>query len=259
MSNGGRHAIGAVAGLVATPLMVVALAFGFERFGRFWSYGAFMGPGGSERWYAAPAVLFVAVVLGLLAGTRISPLASLIPGVIYTVVGLVWVFAPRFSAEHFMDAGPDSLRRGASFMGPYGLFLLMGVFLLVASLPRSRWAAVAPRRWADAGGPRPHEFGGMAPPYGQVPGPGQAPGPHGRPPGPPPGMPGQPQAPYQQPGPGAPPPAYSPPAYAPPPPAGPEQRPAERKDEAGGDEAGGWTQMYGSGGTGDSGKDDKKS
>ncbi|MBC6458141.1 hypothetical protein [Actinomadura sp. HBU206391] len=276
MSNGARHTIGAVVGLIATPLLAVALFFGAERSLRFFRYYALDD---ASRWTGGAAILFAAVVLGLVAGSRVSPLASLIPGAVYFTVGALWVLAPRFTLEHTSRKLPDTLDRGYSVFGSYGMILLLGGLLVAASLPPSRWAARTPRPAPRPGGGPPYEFGGMAPPYGQVPGagrpsgPGQSPHP-GQPSGmnqPPPGMgqpgtsgpsgppersAGQSPAPYP-PGPGAPPPAYSPPAYSPPPPPHSEQRPPARKseDEGGGD-AGSWTQMYGTGG---SGKDDQNS
>ncbi|GAA2085301.1 hypothetical protein [Actinomadura alba] len=287
MQNGARHAVGAVVGLIVTPLLAAALMFGTERFVRGFRYFVLDG---TDRWIAGAVVLFVAAVLGVLAGSRVSPLASLIPGVVYFIVGLLWMVSPRFAMEHTMRKLPDTLDRGYLILGPYGFLLLVGGFLLVASLPRSRWAAGTPRRPSGPAAGPPYEFGGMAPPYGQVPSPGpgqssghagpaamgQAPGPHGQAPGQHAQAPGshgqapaphgqapsphqahgQPPAPYQ-PGPGTPPPAYSPPAYSPPPPAPSEQRPPARKDEGEDEsEAGSWTQMYGTGG---SDKDDRNS
>jgi hypothetical protein len=260
MQNGARHAVGAVIGLVVTPLLAAALMFSTERWTRVFRYFALDG---ADRWIAGAVVLFVAAVLGVLAGSRVSPLASLIPGVVFTIAGLLWMVAPRFTLENTSNKLPNTLDLGYSVLGPYGFLLLVGVFLLVASLPRSRWAAGARQRTTGPAAGPPYEFGGMAPQYGHVPGPGRHPG-QGRPaamgeaPGPPGRPPGQPPAPYQ-PGPGAPPPAYSPPAYSPPPPAPSEQRPPARKDDEDEGEAGSWTQMYGTGGSGDPDGGDRNS
>jgi hypothetical protein len=244
MPNGARHTLGAVAGLISTPVIAAALMFSTERFTR--AFQTFLLHE-SGQWPAGAAVLVAGILMGVLVGSRISPLASLVPGVVFTAVGLLWLVAPRFALRHTVRVLPAELDRGYTVVGPYGVALVVGVLLLVASLFPSRWAARAPR---PAGVP-PQQFGGPpAPPYGQGPQSNQPPLPH-RQPGQSghSGRPGQPPAPYQ-PGEGPPPPAYAPRP-------GPERRPAEDRPadsgEGGGD-PGGWTQMYG---TGRSGQDDE--
>ncbi|WP_141581032.1 hypothetical protein [Actinomadura sp. WMMA1423] len=244
MSNGARHGFGVLIGLVVTPVIALCLMYGATKFMEYYRY--FITQGGADRWVGAAVILAAAVLVGLVAGSRVSPLASLIPGAVYAAVGLLWVASPRFAVEH---AGRDLLGRklylGYTTLGPYGVFLLLGVALLVASLAPSRWksrktAAAAP----SFGGPPPAPMG--PPPMHGAPSHMGAPQPH-----PAPGQAPPWQAPQQY---GPPPaqPAGQPPASHNPPPL-PPARPAEdrRSDppaESGSDDddpPGEWTQMYG--------------
>lgn len=145
MSNGTRHLLGAIAGIVAIPV-VSALVFGglsltLEVYSRFTLGGPL---------YVATAVVAVgAVVVALLVGTRVSPLASLIPGLVFTGAAGVAAAAPRtfFSVlrelpspevhvgEHLGFTPFTAASNGVST----GAVLLVGVVLLAASVAPSRW------------------------------------------------------------------------------------------------------------------------
>lgn len=161
MPNGARHAIGVVAGLVLTPVLAAGLMLGTDRFARTFTA---LRPGGPDRWVGGGVLLVVAVLLGVLAGSRTSPLASLIPGLVYAGTGGLWVIAPTFAGQHTAGRLPGTLDRGYTVIGPYGVLLLIGVLLLVASLSPSRWA---PRPARRAGEPAPQPHDGPVPPYGQ--------------------------------------------------------------------------------------------
>ncbi|WP_131760002.1 hypothetical protein [Actinomadura fibrosa] len=258
MSSGARHGIGAVIGLVATPVIAVCLLFGTERMTRYFRY--FFASGG-DRWSAAAALLVAAVVLGLVMGTRLSPLASLIPGAVFAAVGLLWIVAPRWSLEHTTRKLPDTLDRGYQYVGPYGVFLLIGVALVVASVFPSRWQARTPTGAAPRfGGPPPAPMGppqgapmgtpqhlGGPPPPGQEPS-WQRPPQYGQPAGQQYGA-GLPGGPGQYGGQ----PAQFPPATPPAPPAAPpspysaeESKPKPSAQRGSDDDTPGeWTQMYG--------------
>uniref|UniRef100_UPI0010417FEF hypothetical protein n=1 Tax=Actinomadura roseirufa TaxID=2094049 RepID=UPI0010417FEF len=148
MSNGARHAIGVVIGLIVTPVIAGCLLYATNRLARYFlRYYAH----GNDRWTAAALLLAAAVVIGLVTGTRVSPLASLVPGAVFAAAGALWVVAPRWSIEHTARKLPDDLDRGYQYLGPYGMLLVLGVALLVASAAPSRWRAAtrAPRH----GGP----------------------------------------------------------------------------------------------------------
>ncbi|MEW2358554.1 hypothetical protein [Spirillospora sp. NPDC029432] len=266
MSGGARHGIGVVVGLVATPIIAVCLMYGTDRTVR--SARLLIELPWSQRLPGAAALLVAAVLIGFLMGSRLSPVASAVPGVVFSVIGLLWVAAPRFSSRHLPDLMPGDLARWFLVFSVYGGFLLVGVALLAASAPPSRWrsAAGAGRgqapRYAGPMGPGGQGAPPVGPPGGQ---PGQyAPQAHPQQPyGTPPPAPGAPPAadpnPPAQPY-GTPPPADQGPFGAPPaaPPAAPEPgapRYGSGSDQPGQAPAGGsapkreqpgeWTQMYG--------------
>ncbi|MER6811354.1 hypothetical protein ABT299_18960 [Spirillospora sp. NPDC000708] len=263
MSNGARHGIGAAVGLVATAVLTYCLTMGTYKMSMTQRYYAatFRNYHGSELWVGAGLLVVAAVVLGLVVGSRVSPIASLIPGVIYTAVGLLWIADAQWAMQNTAKKSfPDDLTMAYLNLATFGVFLLLGVGLLVASVPPSRWRARA--------------AGAAAPRYA---------GPPPAPMGPPPGAPGAPGAPAPLGGPQAPaqdspwgrPPQYAPPAAQPsgqpqygrsaqpgspsPSPSAPQggSRPAPGAvpfdDDGGkpssqggsGDGVGEWTQMYG--------------
>ncbi|MGH3240811.1 MAG: hypothetical protein ACRDNL_10540, partial [Spirillospora sp.] len=139
MSNGARHGLGVVIGLVVTPIIAACLSYGAMKFGTFMRT---LATEGSDRWVGAGVMLIAAVLIGLVAGSRVSPLASLIPGAAFGIIGVLWVAAPRWSFEHAgRDVLPKDLQYGYLTLGPFGLFLALGGALVVASLAPSRWQA----------------------------------------------------------------------------------------------------------------------
>jgi hypothetical protein len=254
MANGARHGLGVVIGLVLTPIIAACLMYGTNklRLVMTFGYARFRGYHGEELWIGTGVILLVAILLGLLAGSRLSPVASLIPGAALTAVGVIWFASPTWAVQH---SGRDLLSRDMSYgyttLGSMGIFFLLGVLLLVASLPPSRWksraAAGAAPRFA---GPPPAPMG--PPPMPGAPAPmGAAPmgaAPMGAPQPPPSQSPSWQGAPQPQFGaPPARPAASNPPPL---PPASPTPPAQERKREPsieGGDddEPGEWTRMYG--------------
>lgn len=187
MSNGARHGLGVLTGLVVTPVIALCLMYGTTKFTDYFRY--FFTRGGEDRWIGAALVLVAAVLVGLAAGSRLSPLASLIPGAAYTAIGVLWLASPRFAVEH---SGRDLLGRhlyqGYTTLAPYGIFLLLGAALLAASLAPSRWKARTPAG-PRYGGPPPAPMGPPPMHGGQAPmgapqpppAPGQSPSWHGAP------------------------------------------------------------------------------
>jgi hypothetical protein len=218
MSSGARHGIGVVVGLIATPLIAGFLTYGVNRATVTVRVYAFDAPW-SQRLIVAGALLVAAVALGLVAGSRLSPLASLIPGVAFTGLGLMWFLAPGFALRNTgRDFLTDDLFLGYTYLSPAGIWLLLGVALVTASLSPSRW------RGAGAS-PAPSPYGMQAGPMG----PGGAPP---QPYGPPVGQYQPAPSPYA-PGPASP----HPPAPLPKRPV-PEAAPQR-------EQPGEWTQMYG--------------
>jgi hypothetical protein len=237
MSNGARHGLGVVIGLLVTPVVALCLTYSATKFSEYFRY--FFTRGG-DRWLAAGLVLVAAVLVGLVVGSRVSPVASLIPGFVYAAVGAFWVVSPREAFGHSgRDLLPHDVYLGYTVLGPYGIFLMLGVALLVASVAPSRWQArrgAAPR----FGGPPPAPMG--PPPMHGAQAPMGAPQPPPAPGQSPPWQ-GMPQGTPQYGAPPAQPASPNPPALPSAPPEAP--RPSSSSGSDDDDNPGEWTQMYG--------------
>ncbi|MFA1539664.1 hypothetical protein [Actinomadura monticuli] len=246
MSNGARHGLGVVAGVVLTPVVMLCLMYGAGKLRIVYSFGIvrFQSYHGKELWIGLAVLAVAGVLLGLLAGSRLSPVASLVAGAFYAVIGLIWLMSPRWAITHpDIDSLPRDLRYGYTMLGPVGVFFVLGVLLLVASLAPSRWkaraAAGAAPRYA---GPPPAPMGpppmhGVGAPMG-APQPPQGPSWQGAPQY---GAPGAPPAPPARPAASNPPPLPS----AAPAPAAQEQPKPSGDGGSDDDEPGEWTRMYG--------------
>ncbi|WP_026341011.1 hypothetical protein [Actinomadura atramentaria] len=266
MPNGARHALGALVGIAATGVAFGLLLFASDRAMRIYRYWVM---GGDDKASVILPLLAVGVLLGLAAGSRLSPLASLIPGVVYTLIGLFAVLSPQNATKFGHDVlGSGRIQNAYLTVTSTGLLLVVGALLIVASLPPSRWRALPRLRPGVPPGARPPVapggyYGepqpGVPNPYGPPaprPGPADAPQPYAPFGGPPPA----PQLPPPS-RPDAPEPYGPPPGAAPNPPGarrdapdpyGPPNPPAARPDtpkpaDDDDDEPGEWTRMYGGG------------
>ncbi|RAY12140.1 hypothetical protein DPM19_25775 [Actinomadura craniellae] len=252
MSNGARHGLGIVVGLLITPVLFAGLAYGGERATR----GVRMFDSGA-KWTALAVFLLVALLLGLLAGSRVSPLAALIPGLSLLSVGYLWF--DGHLGRVLRDGPLGDYTLSLWNLGLQGVLLLLGLALVASALPPSRWQARTPRLAPPPPAPfGPSLSGGGAPPlpYEQGSAPARPYGPGGAAPAPS----GPPPAPS------GPSPSYEPPSYEPPPapsaPGGPpafghgssapSPEPAQQserpKPPPGDDDGGGeWTRMFGGG------------
>ncbi|WP_106399400.1 hypothetical protein [Actinocorallia populi] len=200
MNNAARHVLGLVVGVVATPVALLLWCYGITEMGQVYRLGR-----------EAPllgALLMVAggVLLGVLCGSRISPLASLVPGVVLGGLGTALLFEPYAFSRHVHDLIPGDAGIGFLTLSSTGVLVALGVTLLAASVPPSRWRVMR----------KPPPV-----PYPQLPftvgGPGQS------------AVPGQPdfsgsgRPPTDMPVAGGPPPAVPPPGGAPQPPPLPYQ------------------------------------
>ena len=236
MSSGARHGLGAVTGLVVTPLIAGTLLYGTNRI--LIVSRTFREPPWSDRLVSTALLLAAALLLGLVMGSRLSPLASLVPGLTFAGVGLLWVVSPLSLARDTLGVLPNDLERGYMTLAPTGVLLLLGAALLAASLPPSRWrgdrAAAAHRHAAP-----------MA--HGAPPAPVAAP--YGTPP-PAPGRPAPPQGAVPFASPGSSTPAPTPPQERPrsgavpfdDDPGRPKQQQSSPDDDQ---KPGEWTQIYG--------------
>ncbi|MEU7894896.1 hypothetical protein AB0B45_18805 [Nonomuraea sp. NPDC049152] len=137
MSNAVRHVLGVVAGLLLTPLLAVALTYGVGE--TSFAFRMYVTP-----WPGALALAACAIVLGFVAGSRLSPIASLLAGLTYTLAGLGMLVIELYPAK-LLDLLPSTLRVGFDTIGPSGLLFMLGVLLLTASAFPSRWRAARPR------------------------------------------------------------------------------------------------------------------
>jgi hypothetical protein len=134
LRNGVRHLLGAGAGLLATPLIAAGLGYGLNK------------PQPIVGWMALAAFFGAVVTVGVLAGSRVSPLASLLPGLAF--MGF-WV-----TVQVRMGMGGDHRLWyafvPAEYLHGYETLLhtwspVVGCILLTASIFPSRWrAAVKP-------------------------------------------------------------------------------------------------------------------
>ncbi|MEV0586391.1 hypothetical protein [Nonomuraea sp. NPDC050310] len=130
-----RHWIGAIAGLLLTPVLFAGLTYGAGRAVRGWSLHYL-------PWIGLSALLATAVVAGILAGSRISPLASLVPGLALLVVGVMHqlsVLVGGLPVAELERALPTDLRNGYLATARSGMIVLVGALLVVASTAPARW------------------------------------------------------------------------------------------------------------------------
>lgn len=143
MGSVARHTWGLFYGAATVPVAAVGL-----------SYGSVMAAQGSEAsgigradTLAISALGMAAVVLGIGVGSRMSPLASLIPGLAFGVLGVLWVLGPTWAAQNLTwwpskwpnTAAAARGELGLEVLGKYGLLLTLGIVLFVASVWPSRW------------------------------------------------------------------------------------------------------------------------
>ncbi|MEU4509185.1 hypothetical protein AB0G05_06800 [Nonomuraea wenchangensis] len=129
MRSGVRHLLGAGAGLLATPLVAAGFAYGHVQ----------LRP--APGWLPLAAFAGAALLVGVLSGSRLSPLASLLPGLALTGLAaaelarldLNWL---RMPGEYLTGDYLAGYERLVSFGAP-----VAGCVLLAASAFPSRWRA----------------------------------------------------------------------------------------------------------------------
>lgn len=173
MSNGARHGWGVLVGLVLVPAIAAGLAYGTWR---TLSGAQQFGVTSDEYRVGLASLAITALLVGISIGSRLSPLASLFPGLALTVLGGYWAGAPASARETTGNLLPSSLQKiNAGYLSAAvaGLLLLVGVVLLSASLFPARWRGMEEIQ-------SPFEYGGQqampdqlgyehAPQYGRQP------------------------------------------------------------------------------------------
>jgi len=133
MSTGARHILGVLLGIVVVPAIFGAL---FEANERQKAVLQTFQTTGTDHWAEMACFAAVAVIIGGVSGSRISPLASLVPGLVIGGFGVLWVVQPNNRSDTLFPAG---LRASYVTFGVSGLYLVIGGALLVASLFPARW------------------------------------------------------------------------------------------------------------------------
>lgn len=137
MPNETRHVVGGLVGLVASPVLLALVLFGWDHLLR-----ASVIFDDGERYVGSFLMAVAAVGIGLLAGSRISPIASLIAGATFTgIAGLDLVARDLLvDVSELLPTRQDST---LVIFAANGFALLIGVLLLVSSIPPSRWRSRA--------------------------------------------------------------------------------------------------------------------
>ncbi|SPL94176.1 unnamed protein product [[Actinomadura] parvosata subsp. kistnae] len=123
--NGVRHLLGAGAGLLATPLIAAGLLY-------------FVSGRALAAWIAAVALGATMAVVGALAGSRVSPIGSLVPGLALAAV----------AALAYVPGVPVARLVPAEYAEPYARLaetwaLPLACVLLAASVFPARWRGAA--------------------------------------------------------------------------------------------------------------------
>ncbi|GAA2843698.1 hypothetical protein GCM10020220_036110 [Nonomuraea rubra] len=123
-----------VAGLLLPPLVAAGLWYGVGDL-TLQAQQSFR-----ISWIAVGVLAATAIVLAFLAGSRLSPVASLLGGLAFTAIG-VMPFVEMVSGVRLLptDLLPAVFRNGFTTSAYSGLLIVVGVTLLVASLFPSRW------------------------------------------------------------------------------------------------------------------------
>jgi hypothetical protein len=149
--------IGAGIGLLATPLIAAGLVYGHVE-----SFRAL--PQVTMDWITLAAFVGAVVVIGILAGSRLSPVASLLSGLAFTGFAAAALVRVGLGGDHrlWYDLVPgDYLKGYESLLHTWSLGI--GCLLLVASIFPSRWRA-RPARSAPPPPPEEEEEAAPEPP-----------------------------------------------------------------------------------------------
>ncbi len=154
MTNGVRHLLGIVAGLLLAPLSAVGLMYGVAEL--TYTMQRMLG----VSWVGLGLLVLSGIALAFLAGSRLSPVASLLGGLMFLLGGslpmLEAMSRMRILPRGFLPYALDSGYRNLSYQG---ILLVIGVLLLAASAFPSRWRGTPP-----AAGPYGSAY---PPPYAQ--------------------------------------------------------------------------------------------
>ncbi|GAB2872476.1 hypothetical protein GCM10027176_87530 [Actinoallomurus bryophytorum] len=137
MSNGARHTWGFFAGVVLTAALAALLIFGTYRL----QHGYVAQFHKQDKWIGGGLLAGAAIVFAILAASRLSPLASLIGGIVLTAAGAVFFVSQKTNADLINRFPFKEQRVTLAGLQDEGFILFAGVGLLFASFFPSRWHA----------------------------------------------------------------------------------------------------------------------
>lgn len=135
MSNGARHTWGFFAGVVLTAALAALLIFGSYRL----QHGNLTQFHKQDKWAGGGLLIGAAIVFTLLAASRLSPLASLVGGIVFTAAGVIFFIDQKTTVDLINRFPFRPQRVTLAGLEEQGLILFAGVGLLFASLFPSRW------------------------------------------------------------------------------------------------------------------------
>lgn len=165
MNNAARHGIGTLIGVVATPLIAGCLAYSVDDVRMSVAAalaekanGVPAADAAGDDWTALAFLLAGAAVIGLVVNARLSPLASLVPGVLISALGLAWFTQTAWMLENSTpEFVPEDFFSGYTNMAANGTFTIIGIALLVASVLPGRWRGTRPATAAPVAPAAPKE------------------------------------------------------------------------------------------------------
>jgi hypothetical protein len=137
MSNGARHTWGFFAGVVLTAALAALLIFGTYRL----QHGYVAQFHKQDKWIGGGLLAGAAIVFAILAASRLSPLASLVGGIVLTAAGVLFFVSQKTTADLINRFPLKEQRVTLAGLEDEGFILFAGVGLLFASFFPSRWRA----------------------------------------------------------------------------------------------------------------------
>jgi hypothetical protein len=135
MSNGARHTWGFFAGVVLTAALAGLVIFGSYRL----QHGYLTQFHKQDKWIGGGLLLGAAVVFAILVASRLSPLGSLVGGLILTAAGVLFFISQKTTADLINRFPYKEQRVTLAGLEEEGFILFAGAGLLFASLFPSRW------------------------------------------------------------------------------------------------------------------------
>ncbi|WP_433176036.1 hypothetical protein [Actinoallomurus sp. CA-150999] len=150
MSNGARHAWGLLLGLILTAALAGLLIFGTYRL----QHGFVMQGHTTDKWLGGGLLAGAAIVFALLMSSRLSPLGSLLGGLILTAAGVLFFISQKTTTDLINRFPLKGQRVTLAGLEEEGFILFVGVGLLFGSFFPSRW-----RAWSGDDADPAYEYG----------------------------------------------------------------------------------------------------